>query len=270
MLSRIADIKELKVAVERVVRPIRASARRKDRVREELLAHLTAIFEQELAQTKDRESAVAQARRRFGDCEELRRELQASVPALERVLHAPVPFLPLEQSLRRCFARMEPRENESVLHHAGRSIGLLALFIVTLNALVWGLAVAVSLLSGHPVAGFGRHAQFTLSLHGLTLFYGVIYMLLLHGFALAIRHRPLRPRQLLLAGTCCFLTAPLFFACVMMVRGLVGDVPNFFTPHLVLMHTIAAALMPFISALAGLAFVTEARRRKEWGSLVIE
>ncbi len=267
MLSRIADIKELKVAVERVVRPIRASARRKDRVREELLAHLTAIFEQELAQTKDRESAVAQARRRFGDCEELRRELQASVPPLERVLHSPVLLLPLERSLQRYLAK---GENESALHHAGRSIGLLALFIVTLNALVWGLAVAVSLLSGHPVAGFGRHAQFTLSLHGLTLFYGVIYMLLLHGFALAIRHRPLRPRQLLLAGTCCFLTAPLFFACVMMVRGLVGDVPNFFTPHLVLMHTIAAALMPFISALAGLAFVTEARRRKEWGSLVIE
>ena len=39
----------LKQHVDGIVRPIRASERRKDRMREELLAHLTHLYEQELA-----------------------------------------------------------------------------------------------------------------------------------------------------------------------------------------------------------------------------
>jgi hypothetical protein len=39
----------LKVVVERAVRPVRAGARRKDRMREELLAHLVCIYDQERA-----------------------------------------------------------------------------------------------------------------------------------------------------------------------------------------------------------------------------
>jgi hypothetical protein len=77
-------MKALRIQVERVVRPIRASYLRKDRMREELLTHLTRLFEEELSRTGDAQSATAEATRRFGDAPTLARELQASVPWLER------------------------------------------------------------------------------------------------------------------------------------------------------------------------------------------
>ena len=40
-------LRELKIVVERAVRPVRATIARKRRMREELLAHLMAIFEEE-------------------------------------------------------------------------------------------------------------------------------------------------------------------------------------------------------------------------------
>ncbi|HEY1785045.1 MAG TPA: hypothetical protein VGG30_05820 [Pirellulales bacterium] len=74
----------LRIEVERVVRPIRARYERKDRMREELLAHLTQLYEQELTRCGDAESATSEAICRFGDARALSRELQASVPWLER------------------------------------------------------------------------------------------------------------------------------------------------------------------------------------------
>lgn len=77
-------MKALRVQVERVVRPIRAHERRKDRMREELLAHLTGMYDEELRRTGDEQRAAAEAIRRFGDAAALSGELQASIPALER------------------------------------------------------------------------------------------------------------------------------------------------------------------------------------------
>jgi ATP-dependent Clp protease ATP-binding subunit ClpC len=72
--------------VERCVRPVRASTKRKRRMREELLAHLTAICddEQQQAGSIDAMAALDAAARRFGNPSELARELQASVPRSER------------------------------------------------------------------------------------------------------------------------------------------------------------------------------------------
>ena len=44
---------KLKVLVERAVRPVRASVTRKRHMREELLAHVTAIFEEEFEKSGD-------------------------------------------------------------------------------------------------------------------------------------------------------------------------------------------------------------------------
>jgi hypothetical protein len=77
-------MKVLRAQVERVVRPIRASSFRKDRMREELLSHLIRQFDEELARTGDAQFSTAEAIRRFGDAVSLARELQASVPWLER------------------------------------------------------------------------------------------------------------------------------------------------------------------------------------------
>jgi hypothetical protein len=78
-------MKELMVAVERAVRPVRASAGRKDRMREELLAHLTSMYDEELAHLGDAVAARGQALVRFGNPAELTRELQASVSPRERI-----------------------------------------------------------------------------------------------------------------------------------------------------------------------------------------
>ena len=73
-------LKELKIVVERAVRPVRATMTRKRRIREELLAHLTAIFEEEAARLGDEQAALERAAERFGDPAELTPELQQSVP----------------------------------------------------------------------------------------------------------------------------------------------------------------------------------------------
>jgi hypothetical protein len=74
--------------VERAVRPVRASAPWKRKRREELLAHLSAIFDVELAERRDPADAVQAAAERFGDPAELASELQSAVPWNERVTWA--------------------------------------------------------------------------------------------------------------------------------------------------------------------------------------
>ncbi len=75
-------LNELKQVVERVVRPVRAGDLRKLRMREELLDHLTAIYEEEL-QRLEESAALARARERFGDPSQLTDELRGSVSGLE-------------------------------------------------------------------------------------------------------------------------------------------------------------------------------------------
>jgi hypothetical protein len=77
--------KALMVEVERAVRPVRASQPRKLHMREELLSHLTAIFEAEFARCDDEQVALEQAKQRFGDPRELALELQQTVPILSRI-----------------------------------------------------------------------------------------------------------------------------------------------------------------------------------------
>jgi hypothetical protein len=77
---------ELMVHVERAVRRVRASPARKQRMRQELLAHLTGLVEEEKAQGGDERQALVRALQRFGDPAGLLRDLQDSVPRLERWL----------------------------------------------------------------------------------------------------------------------------------------------------------------------------------------
>ena len=76
-------LNELKVAVERVVRPVRVSDIRKLRMREELLDHLRAIYEDELQRLGEPAAALAQAKERFGNPSQLTEELRQSVSGLE-------------------------------------------------------------------------------------------------------------------------------------------------------------------------------------------
>jgi len=71
-------------AVERAVRPVRASTAWKRKTREELLAHLTTIYDEEQSQRHDPVAAMQAAAERFGDPAELSRELESALPASER------------------------------------------------------------------------------------------------------------------------------------------------------------------------------------------
>jgi hypothetical protein len=65
--------------VERAVRPVRAGTPFKRRMREELMAHLSAIYDDELIRHKDPATALDEAARRFGDPAQLSGELQSAL-----------------------------------------------------------------------------------------------------------------------------------------------------------------------------------------------
>ena len=77
--------KELMIVVERAVRPVRASVYHKRRMREELLEHLSAVFDNEMDLQDDIQTGLERAKRRFGDPAKLTAELQQTVPWWDRV-----------------------------------------------------------------------------------------------------------------------------------------------------------------------------------------
>jgi hypothetical protein len=77
---------QLKIIVERAVRPVRASTSRKRKMREELLAHVRGVFDEEWARLGDDRAAVERTALRFGNPAEVTGQLQESVPASDGIL----------------------------------------------------------------------------------------------------------------------------------------------------------------------------------------
>src|SRR5579872_93282 len=75
-----STLTQLKMIVERAVRPVRASTSRKWRMREELLAHVVGVFEEEAAKPGDHQDALERTARRFGNPAEVTGQLQESIP----------------------------------------------------------------------------------------------------------------------------------------------------------------------------------------------
>jgi hypothetical protein len=80
-----STLTQLKIIVERAVRPVRASTTRKGKMREELLAHVVGVFEEESAKLGHERAAVERTAVRFGNPTEVTRQLQESVPARDAV-----------------------------------------------------------------------------------------------------------------------------------------------------------------------------------------
>lgn len=123
-----ATLKELKTVVERAVRPVRATLARKRKMREELLAHLVSVFEEE-AQRGDGQAALERAKQRFGGVRELSAQIQEAVPRSEWI---------------GCFTEriLLFRKGESALSHAVRiAISLFLWFAITLVLLPPVLAI---------------------------------------------------------------------------------------------------------------------------------
>lgn len=71
--------RELKILIERVVRPLVVTREQKKRLRSEFSQHLETIFEEELAKDGDTADALARTKIRFGTPEDLTKELQETV-----------------------------------------------------------------------------------------------------------------------------------------------------------------------------------------------
>ncbi len=79
-----STLNRLKIIVERAVRPVRSSAARKRKMREELLAHVAGVFEEE-AKDSGEPTALARTQERFGQLADLTGQLQESVPRNDHV-----------------------------------------------------------------------------------------------------------------------------------------------------------------------------------------
>jgi hypothetical protein len=126
-------MKDLRIHVERIVRPIRASVPRKNKMREELLAHLRTAFDEERVDAATEDEALERAKQRLGDSQALRDELQSSVPWYEQLGHTRIPVgLKYERSTE-CGWRASARlASETVLCLvAGYPVYVAYAFIVT-------------------------------------------------------------------------------------------------------------------------------------------
>jgi len=73
-------MKELMIHVEKAVRPLQISQLRRSRIREELLGHLTGLYEEELENGSDSKQAIASAIARFGPATEISGNLRRTLP----------------------------------------------------------------------------------------------------------------------------------------------------------------------------------------------
>jgi hypothetical protein len=155
-------MKELMIHVERVVRPVRALESRKDRMREELLAHLTSIFEEELARQGDRDAAFRESVRRFGEPAALTRELEASAPRQESM------GVVLERWLRR-------RRGEATPRYMLRLTGVFALYCVMCALMVTIINLLLPDSDPFSITRWRIGASFLLFTTALTYPEGLVY-----------------------------------------------------------------------------------------------
>lgn len=126
-------------AIEQAVGPVRASAARKDRMREELAAHLAASWQEECG--RDGVGSPAErVLRRLGPIDELTCSLQDSVLRLERWLFMPLPGSGRIERMDRILQRSE---GESPIRHAARITAGVVAVLVALELVVVPLAIAV-------------------------------------------------------------------------------------------------------------------------------
>jgi hypothetical protein len=124
---------ELMKHVERAVRPVIAVSQTKMRMRRELLAHLSAAYEEELAVDGDAPHAVERASRRLGLPAELTEKFQESLSRGE-----------LRQA--RFEAWLRRRSGEALAHYAMRVAAVWTVFIIFVLLVTLGICIAFSLV----------------------------------------------------------------------------------------------------------------------------
>lgn len=250
-------LRELKTIVESAVRPLRATARRKRTVREELLGHLMAVYDEELQRLGDERAALDRATKRFGDPVALTAQLQQGVTRGERLLSR------IEQWSLAMDRRILRRPGESTARCATR--GALLLFALFASVFL-GLVPVAMLLRG---LGQGIAAALPL-LIGTTLVMSMgsfAFILLAYAMFEAlydpVRRRPARAAVVALLAA---VVGPI--AALALDWLTAGHRPNA-VPNLWSVGVLTAIFIPIALVLAVRVRAAEIRYEQEWSLLDI-
>jgi hypothetical protein len=234
--------RELMKAVERVVRPVTASLARKRRMREELMAHVSALLEEEARLPGGEEEAVRRAARRLGDPAELSAQLEQTVPA------------------RDLYARFNEKwwtyhVGETALRRAVRiGVAMFALFWIELSGL-FPLSTWLKGLPSQPLLMFVTAMIVAVSIAVLTF----VFILLEHAMRQAVCSSTHRSAKFaVLVGAAGFATVPV--TAFVLQLALTGD-PVF--------GRIAGVSLfaPLVLYVAAGPIAKEIRYQEEWASL---
>lgn len=155
-----ATLRELRVCVERVVRPIAAEIKTKMRMRRELYAHACASYEQQRQRGRSVEESVRRAAESLGDAAGLTAELQATVPWSERGSYW------IDDRMR--------RDPDTPRWRHAAWVSLVSLLFLSITMILVGLLSGTGILPGaskEPVVAARITALITL-LFALSLFHG--------------------------------------------------------------------------------------------------
>jgi hypothetical protein len=238
---------KLKVLVERAVRPVRASISRKRSMREELLAHVTAIFEEEVEKSGDEGIAFERSTQRFGDPREISNELRSSVPRWNRIQG----FLQ--------GGRFEP--GESSLHFTAKyTLGTVMIYAIAVVGMF-----AITLLTGN-------WREFTTTLHIMPVLIAVsavfVWLLLLFGSKISrALYGSDSERSVRTVIACCLASVLLLPTLVTLIYwGAWLGVPN----STLLLACALAPATPVLVVLMARQMADEVRPDEEWARLDID
>ncbi|MBA3312831.1 MAG: hypothetical protein M3552_17440 [Planctomycetota bacterium] len=240
----------LKVIVERAVRPVRATLERKKRMREELLAHVTEVLDEEVGKSADAQAAIAATARRLGNADEIAAELQRTVPAYDRF------FFAME---RITLARPE----EGVVRRALRW----AVFVATMNGLAAScVSMPVGLFSGKWIGLVPLTLVLATLVFGSAImtFQFVLLGSLLRSVLFVPGHRSPLKVCLVSLGS---LLLPIL-TVFLLYLGLTGDVT--WSIAMLGRSVVVVPLIPLILFFVTWKFDEERKYLDEWASLPIE
>lgn len=253
-------LRRMRRRVEEAVGPLRASETRKDRMREELYAHLHDSADAAAEEGFDPvppDEAARRAIERLGETGELHRQLEDAVPPVERVLFTRLPRLARAEAwLLRRFGR---RDGESAARWAARlATGYLAVLLFI--ALAVNPAIHFLVRPARDPVRMLVLGLLIAVLAGVNIFLGV----LLHGGmhrALELEGSGVRApaesfRQGALLALVVFLSGLAFAAGSW--KFLVFDLED------LRVWSLVSLLVPLAAAFCSLATWAEKRRKREW------
>ena len=238
-----STLTQLKVLVERAVRPVRASMSRKHKMREELLAHVSAVFEEVAARLDNEQAVLERTAQRFGNPAELTGQLQQAVPTSDL--------------LQRFLEGLCIRSDESMLRRAVRF------------AVVTFFVSAAIFLPVIFVLGRFSEWPFIIAIPTTVFFFVLSTEWMQQALGLdgnGARGRSWR-RAIIVAAASCFIVPNVTFGLLLCYS---GDVRSILTDVLSLLPATVLTPLAFVFPVSFAAeFRSQFRSHREWMSLQI-